>query len=206
MMVCDTFDTACALEIAKTLPGFFTAGAAIFGAWVAKKGLDKWKVETVGKRRAELAEQTLVLVYEARDVLKLARSSGLSHTRTPAEDESPVNRELLDRLHSPIELLIARSELFAKLHTQTYPFAAVFGQESVQPLRDLISLREEIWHAAITLSSQLSAGSFSPEAPQMSAAIFGKVGDEFDTRLNEAVESIEQICRKALTSEERPAG
>lgn len=200
-MLCDTLDATCLLEIAKAVPGFFTAGAAVFGASMAKKGLDKWKIETVGKRRAELAEQTLVTVYEARDVLKLARSGGRSHTRVPEEGEDPRHREMLDGLQAPIDRLLAHSELFAKLRTLIYPLMAMFGQKSVVPIRNLINQRDDIVHSARTLASRLSAGTASPELVPMVNVVFGASGDDFDQQLDQAVAAIENICHAALTSE-----
>ena len=47
----------------------FTAVAACFGVYLGFQGLEKWRDETIGKRKTELAEQALVAFYEARDVL-----------------------------------------------------------------------------------------------------------------------------------------
>ena len=46
-------------ELIKDLAPAFTAAAAWFAACTARRGLNKWHVETIGKRKAELAEDVL---------------------------------------------------------------------------------------------------------------------------------------------------
>jgi len=41
----------------------------LIGIWVAIYGIDSWRREHKGKRQLELAEETLALFYEARDVI-----------------------------------------------------------------------------------------------------------------------------------------
>ena len=40
----------------------------------AKAGLDKWRRETIGKRKAEVAEETLTALYEAREIIESVRA------------------------------------------------------------------------------------------------------------------------------------
>ena len=46
----------------------------LIGIWVAIYGIDSWRREHKGKRQIELAEETLALFYEARDVIAYIRN------------------------------------------------------------------------------------------------------------------------------------
>jgi hypothetical protein len=64
-------------EIAKLSP-IATAIIAAVGVWIAKKNLDRWHVETTGKRKAELAEQAL-LTFEGFHQLDVWFQVGLAY-------------------------------------------------------------------------------------------------------------------------------
>ena len=67
-------DWASVGEVVKVLAPVATAGAAWFAAIIAYRGLNKWRAETIGKRKAELAEQALVAFYVARSAGLVGRS------------------------------------------------------------------------------------------------------------------------------------
>ena len=52
-----------------------TAGAAWFAATIAYRGLEKWRSETLGKRKADVATSALASVYRAEEIFRSARSS-----------------------------------------------------------------------------------------------------------------------------------
>jgi hypothetical protein len=64
-------------EIAKLSP-IATAIIAAVGVWIAKKNLDRWHVETIGKRKTELAEQAL-LTFEGFHQLDVWFQVGLAY-------------------------------------------------------------------------------------------------------------------------------
>ena len=43
------------VELLRAIPSIVTAATAIVGVIIAKAGLEKWRKETIGKRKAELA-------------------------------------------------------------------------------------------------------------------------------------------------------
>ncbi len=49
-------------EAVKAIAPVFTAGAACFGAYIGYRGLERWRAETIGKRKAELAEEVLAWI------------------------------------------------------------------------------------------------------------------------------------------------
>jgi hypothetical protein len=65
-------------EFIKAVAPVFTAAAACTAAWIGWRGLEKWRSETVGKRKAEIAEITLATIYEMEEILRSARSPWVS--------------------------------------------------------------------------------------------------------------------------------
>ncbi len=81
-------------EFIKAVALVFTAGAACTAAWIAWRGLNKWRDETIGKRKAELAEDVIADFYEAREIILEARSPGSiradeGNTGPKMDDETP---------------------------------------------------------------------------------------------------------------------
>jgi hypothetical protein len=68
-----------------------------------------------------LAENALAKVYEARDVIRWARStagfSGEGSSRLRAEGEEAKQASALDSLYIPVERLKSESELFAQIES-----------------------------------------------------------------------------------------
>lgn len=142
-------------EIIKTVAPVVTASAACFGAYLGYRGLEKWRVETIGKRKAELAEQALIAFYEARDVFLWVRSRGMrageGSSRTPAAGESQTQQEKRNTYFIPIERLTHQKELFAKLQTLRYAFAAQFDETATEPFKAILGVHNEIQSAASVL-------------------------------------------------------
>jgi hypothetical protein len=59
-------DWSAVSEIVKALAAVATAIAAWFAARIAYKGLEKWRSETLGKRRAEVATAGLTVPLRSR--------------------------------------------------------------------------------------------------------------------------------------------
>src|SRR5262249_32311273 len=92
---------------------------------------------TIGKRKAELAEEVLGDFYEARDIITAARSpGGFGHegvARPKAEWETEDDRRTLNAYFRTMERLRNKEEFFARFHARRYRFMAHFGTESGQP-------------------------------------------------------------------------
>lgn len=143
------------IEILKSLPGLVTAGAAVVGACVAYQGLQKWRQETVGKRKMELAEDVLADFYEARDIINHARSpaafGGEGSTRPKREGEDDEDTRTRDAYYVAVERLFKRSEFFARLDARQYRFIAHFGKQAAAPYQQLREIRAAIIASAHTL-------------------------------------------------------
>ena len=168
-------------------------GATAVAGWAALRGLDAWRTEMVGRRKAELAEEALAQFYQARDVLIWARF--------PAEDGE-------DRSAStPVERLTEESELFSELQASRYRFIAFFGERAAEPFDVVRAIHAEV----IASASQLvrDTGERTPEQDERRRRWGDAIGwrphedDPTIQRLEDAIRGIEQICRP-LIAEDRP--
>ncbi|MBI2868052.1 MAG: hypothetical protein HYX97_06930 [Chloroflexi bacterium] len=119
-------------------------------------GVNAWRIEYVGKRRYDLAEETLALFYESRDAISQIRSpsgyGGEGSTRKAAPNESPEEKQINDQAYVVSERYIKRQELFNKLYAMRYRWMARFGKDSAKPFDDLNKIVNEILISARMLS------------------------------------------------------
>ncbi len=136
----------------KDLIDIIQSSAVIIASTVAIYGINAWRVEFIGKRRIELAEEVLALFYQARDAIKFMRSplgyEGEGNTRKPRPNENPENKDDLDQAFVLIERYNKQTELFSHLHALRYRFMARFGAEASKPFDDLNRLVNELILAA----------------------------------------------------------
>ena len=195
------------IELAKALPSVVTAGAAIYGVVIAKAGLDKWRAETIGKRKAELAEEVLADFYQARDIINAARSPGsLGHegaTRQKAEWESEEDTRNLNGYFVAYERLRNKEEFFAQFHARRYRFMAHFGLEAGKPYDELHKIYAQIVVAVrmlIGTYQQRTQGSLPENREAWEATIgWGLLeNDKIPAELDVLIDDIERICRPAI--------
>lgn len=209
-------------EIAKAIPSVITAGTAVYGVTIAKAGLDKWKRETIGKRKAELAEEVLADFYQAREVIQSARSPmAFAHegaTRQKADDETKDETSALNSYFAIIERLQAKNEFFAQLHARQYRFLALFGSGADKSHKALIQVYNEMVIAARGLirtcrqaykedrvgpvdeESERRAIARRKRMEQKEAIIWwgAEEEDPILKRLDDVVRDIEALCRPAI--------
>lgn len=166
------------------------------------------------KRRTELAEQALTAFYEAREVFVWVRTRamfvGEGSSRTPAAEESPTQQERRNTYFIPIERLTHQKELFAKLQTLRYAFAAHFGETATEPFKAILGAHNEIQSAASVLiqiaRGDDPSGSFERDAPPLLNILgWGTAHrpDDIDLKIEKAVQDIEKLCRPALSGAPR---
>ena len=205
-------DWASVGEVVKVLGSAATAGAACFGASIAYRGLNKWRDETVGKRKTELAEQALTAAYEARDVFIWTRSRGIfggeGGSRIPVGGESKTQHERRNTYFIPIERLTHEKELFARLHSLRYAFAAHFGDASIEPFKEIMDVHNSIITSATVLIEMIhddddTGASFRNSAESLLNTIgWGPAArpDDVDRKINKAIHDLEQSCRPVLAT------
>ena len=198
------------LEFLKAAPSVVTAITAIVGVYVAKRGLDKWHIETIGKRKTELAEQSLVAFYEARDAIKWALSRGSfggeGESRKALPDESSRQTEQRNVYFLPIERLNRDRELFARLRALRYPFIAYFGKDAGLPFNSIHEVHVDITTTASVLiqmtnsdgtTGTFGSGNVGAEMEQKLWAVPGKP-DSIGEKVDLAIQMLESICKPVL--------
>jgi hypothetical protein len=178
------------------------AAAIIVTAVFAVLGLRAWRAQVIGKRKVEIAEETLVLAHKVRSAIAYARMpvhgsrEGLSRPREIAEDED--FRKVKDSYFVPVERLRAYDEDFALLERQQLLCEVYFGRDVREPLEAISRVRASILRAARKL---LASDHGKPVEPDELAALkrceaaIWNFGD-FD----ESVAAIERALRPYVKS------
>ena len=197
-------------DLLAAVPGILGGLAAIGGVLVARAGLSTWRRETIGKRRAELAEAVLADFYEAHDIIAVARSpggfEGEGKTRQREIRETEDVSRSLDSYFRTVERLNNKAEFFAGLHARRYRFRALFGTEAAAPFEDLFRIRGEIIIDARMLIMNHTAGDIGT-LPQIRPAWLATIGwdptnDQITPRLDQLVQAMETVCRPAIVDRE----
>jgi hypothetical protein len=163
------------------------------------------------KRRMELAEQALIAFYEVRDAFVWARSPGSfggeGDTRKPAAGESKTQQEQRNTYFIPIERLTRDKELFAKLQSLRYVFAAHFGEAAIEPFKAIWGVHNEIISSAsllirLTPDSDDIGGLFERSSPSLLNTVGWGMADrpdDIDRRIDQAFKEVEKICLPVLS-------
>jgi hypothetical protein len=126
------------------------------GLGLAWWGLHKWRIEQVGKRQCELAEDALALIFEAQDVFDSVRSpfgfAGEGASRERSEYESDQMRKTLDHQFVPIERLNSHADYFRRVQSVRPRLKAIFGSNATASLDEIFKIRNEIANASRMLS------------------------------------------------------
>jgi len=138
-----------------------TIMATIIAAGTAVWGIRAWRLEYTGKRRIDLAEGVLTLVYEIQDVLISVRSP-LGHSedgQTCPEMPDAIDKEkaMLCTAYIPIERCNSRTELFARLRSLRYRFMALNGKDAGIPFDELNSIRHQLAKPFYSMQIRLKA-------------------------------------------------
>lgn len=158
------------------------------------------------RRKVELAEQALALIYEAREVIVAARSPGMregegqTRKRPPLEPDDLAKRR--DTYFVPIERLNREREVFGRLQALKYPFAAYFGADQAVPLHTMLQVQHEIASASAILiqmaSSELRFGPRPDNNLTSTAFASGSDPDPIMVKVNQAVANMEEACESVL--------
>ena len=198
-----------------------TVMATLIAAGTAIWGIRAWRHEYTGKRRIDLTEDVLALVYEIRDVLTSVRSP-LGHTeegRTCPEMPDAIDKEkaMLCMAYIPIERCNSRTDLFARLRSLRYRFMALNGKDAGVPFDELNSIRHDLAKPFYSMQIRLKAlhrkikTTNSQEYDQMLEDLlqdwnnkknkeeYSEEGNDLILKqCNDVIEKFEMVCRKAI--------
>jgi hypothetical protein len=178
------------------------------------------KALVLWRRRYELAEQILPIVYEARDALKFARTrvimKGEGESRGPEEPENEKLRDTRNSYFVPVERLAKNARPFADLGTLRYASISHFGPESGAAIDAILEVHGHITNTASVLielaeaeveMSNVGARDFRRQQIDPLRWVLWGAGerpDEIDRKLADAIARLEATYRPALL--ERPPG
>jgi hypothetical protein len=198
-------------EVVKMLAPVATAGAAWFAASIAYRGLNKWRSETLGKRKAEIAEATLASVYEMEEILRLARAPWVL-PQEMAKKEGLPDEIATDPNYAPEARLIVYQDFFGRFRSQKYAFAAVFGRDAAKPIDELWHIRMEInWavddllrNKEMSRTTDAEDRAIWEEWRNIVSRPAKSENDALGKRISEQVSAIEDTCRPAIEAREKP--
>jgi hypothetical protein len=195
-------------EILKVVGAVATGGAACVGAYVAFRGLRKWQEETIGKRRAEVAEETLTSFLHIRKVFDGVRARTVrineGSSRNPELHETPELKWQRDRYYVVIERLAKAEDQFEKLDNVRYIFEAYFGKDAAKSFDMIDDVYKTIGVSAEILIqialAEPTEKDKEKEMPLRNALACGEAErpDDIDKKLDDALKSIERTCRPVL--------
>lgn len=190
--------------------------SVILASLFAIYGFDAWRREHIGKRRIELAEETLALFYQAKDAIESIRNSfgfeGEGTTRVPGLNEKPEHKAALDQAYVLIERYNRHSELFSRIHSLRYRVMAQLGVEAAQPFEALNRIVNELIlssHRMARLNTQRERFNETEESEEkrhrdylevMNIYYSGAEDDPISPKVQQVVEDIERTCRKIIES------
>jgi hypothetical protein len=192
-------------EIVKVLGAVSTAGAAWFAAATAYEGLRKWRAETVGKRRYDLATTTLTFFYEAEEIVRSAREPWVL-PREMAPKEGIAEEVTRDPNFAPEARLLQHQEFFAKFRALRHEFAAVFGKDAAKPFDEVLRVRLDINHAVdLMLRNKDILKSRDPEDRKLWESFYWTAfrhhkaeQDPILVKIHAQIAAIEATCRPAI--------
>lgn len=192
--------------------------SVIIAALTAIWGISAWRRELRGKKEHDLAEEVLALFYEARDAIRAIRSVGgfgeEGKTRQASPEETPDEKQALDRAYVAVERYNTRKEVFNKLWAIRYRFMALFGRDKAGPFDELRAVVNELFVASELLGtyywqqrarndvSGVSEREFQEQEQKLRRVCCGSFGpnDEVDQRVEIAVAEMERTCEEVLRS------
>lgn len=198
--------------IADRAPAFISgskdlvlAGAAICTTFFAWKALTKWREETIGKRRLELAEDVLSIFYHVREIIQDARSPFVGANEMVREEGVP-DEVIRSGYYAPVRRLRQSFDKIADFRTKRHRFAAVFGVDATAPWNEVETILRDIGTASDML---LQLGGQHVPANDPSSSFYvgqrkilarGTDGDPITPRLDAAVKAIETVCAPIIRS------
>ena len=202
------------LKLAETIAVMSASATAI-------SGINSWRRELTGKKRYELAEETLSLFYKAKDIIHAIRSpfgnadEGKSRPAVPGE--TPGQKKARDQAYVLWERYLKHEETFNNIRALRYRFMAIFGSAAVKPFDYLKAIVHSLSYAVIVLSdaycerSETHVSRTQAESEKMEKTIrefqavtwegIGKP-DRINDDVNEIIAEIEKICIPVLSKKQ----
>ncbi|VAX22524.1 hypothetical protein MNBD_NITROSPINAE04-1154 [hydrothermal vent metagenome] len=204
------------MEILPWLNGI-NSFAVIIASVVAIWGINAWRREFEWKKKHDRAEETLTLFYQAKVLIAEIRyplsNAKEGKNRKALPDETPEEKQALDRANVVVERYNQRKEVFSKIHAMRYRFMALFGKDKVKPFDELFEIISEILFAADYLGNYVwskrnsdfsdpnELKEFNQDRREYESIFwFRGKNDPISPRVDAVIQEIEKICEPILFS------
>lgn len=187
--------------------------SVVIGLWVVFYKIAAWHLEHRGRRNIELAEETLALFYEARDVISWIRNPmGFENeTDSVVQKSTESTEEFKARKNASVVFVRynQNKELFSKIQSLRYRFMAQIGKEKARPFDDLNHVIKEIILSGRQLARLWPERHFANEgekekhyervrkAEDTFWDTFDK-DDPINPKVDKIISDIEQICKDVI--------
>ena len=185
----------------------------IIGICIAVYNVNSWRREHIGKRKIELAEDTLTLFYKAVDVIHYLRSPGSFASETEDIKQMNGESENVYQARKNAGVLLKRynehQELFSRIHAMRYRFMVQIGKEEAKSFDELRKITIELISSARRLSRLWARSHFRTEEQrnkhQQDVEKYESVfweglpeNDPINPRVTKVLLDIERICHKII--------
>lgn len=186
----------------------------LVAAWVAVYGIDSWRREHRGKRRIELAEDSLALFYEAADAIKHIRHPASFSSETEAVERGAGESDEQFEARKNASVVFFRynqyKELFSRLYAMRYRFMAQIGKTEAKPFEDLHLIINEIVGASRILARLWGRNQFRTDEQweqhrkqvEKYEAVFWEglaEEDPINPRVAVVIQDIERTCQAVIS-------
>ncbi len=199
--------------------------AVICASIAAVIGIRSWRTELHYKNRYELAEETLILFYQAKDAISAIRSPFGWSNEGQSRESDPSETSELKNIRNQAYAFFERHEqykgIFSKLHALRYRFMAVFSLESAEPFNEIHLILNDILHSA-KMWRRINERIINKSTPQHKLDVANKSLDKYENvfwegwgeeeeeedkiakRVDAAIQRMETICKPILSATNRP--
>ncbi len=189
--------------------GLTTTVAVCFGAWIAWRGLRTWRLEQIERRQCELAEESLALMYEAKEMFEHVRSplvlesegSSLAHE----VDSSSASGRTSNIAFAPAERLNSYQNLFERVSAIRPRLRAIFGGKAESPLTEILRIRHEILLAVKLLVHRDPSTPIDDDYRKFDEVAWKRLtgSDSIEDRIDAATSELEKLVEPLLNSRYR---
>jgi hypothetical protein len=193
-------------EVLKALSAIIQAASIAVTAFFAIKSLNAWRSQLVGKRRFEVAEETIVAAYKARDALNWIRNpatwSNEKVDREPDPSETEGQKRLRDSYFVHLKRIKDTADDFAQLGKVRHLSKIYLGDDTATAIDTFFEIRNEVAIAANMLIDHVGEppGNSEDFYKEQKWVIWGTGGklDLIKPKIEAALKTLETSCDKYL--------
>ncbi|HML76350.1 MAG TPA: hypothetical protein PKB02_17805 [Anaerohalosphaeraceae bacterium] len=197
----------------ETLASLLGNGAALVASIAAIKGISAWKREFQGKKKIEIAEEAMILFYQASDAIRRIRSpfgyGNEGKSKISESEKTAFENKVVPQVYVILERYEKEENIFNKISAMRYRFMALFGNDSKVPFESIKSIVYDIFHAAQfyrmnceimpDIEDEKERKRLSDEITTYRKTIWNVGGsDIIEPRVKEAIDKLEAICRSVI--------